>query len=327
MFELAAVRGVLLRALRAASCVGALAALVTWPARALAAEPAASRLRLEWHAPAGCPDREQAYAAIAAALGKPLPARETPAVVRVQIAQREDGRWNADIWMYGAEGSGERSFIGASCTDVAEAAALIVAMALDPTAAAARGESGAADARAGPSTDTPARLSAGLRLSADAGSLPEPSAGAALVFGLEHARLRAQLEAAAWLPQEARIGRDAELGGRFGLFTGALRGCFDVLLFAADALRAGPCLAFEAGLATGRGLDISEPGTDRDLWAAALGGVSLRHVGSSPVQLGLLVELGVPLHRLIWEIDDFAEVFRAAPVVGRLSLGAVWRFP
>ena len=327
MFERAAVRGVLLRALRAAACAGAIAAMAMWSARALAAEPAASRLRLEWHAPAGCPDREQAHAAIAAALGKSRPARETPAVVRVQIAQRADGRWNVDIWMYGAGGSGERSFIGASCTHVAEAAALIVAMALDPTAAAARGESDAAAAREGASTETSAGLSAGLRLSADAGSLPEPSAGAALVLGLELARLHAQLEAAAWLPQEARIGPDGELGGRFGLFTAALRGCFDVLLFAGDALRAGPCLGFEAGLVTGRGVDISEPGTDRDLWAAALGGVSLLHVGSSPVQLGLLVELGVPLHRPIWEIDDFAEVFRAAPLVGRLSLGAVWRFP
>jgi hypothetical protein len=315
-----------LRLLRAAAFAGAIAAQCSWPARAAAAEPAAPPLRLEWHAPAGCPDREHAQAAIAAALGKPLPPRDEPAVVRVQIAQREDGQWNADIWMYGADGSGERSFAGASCAHVADAAALIVAMALDPSAAPERADSDAGAARASLPNETALRFLLGLRVSGGTGSLPEPSAGIALALGVELGRLRAEVDAAAWLPQVARGGLDGEVGGRLGLFTGALRGCFDALRPGGGALRIGACLAFEAGVATGEGIDISDPQTDEHLWAAGLGGLSLRHAGRSPLRLGLLLELGAPLRRPIWEIDDF-EVFQAEPVLGRLSLSAGWLFP
>ena len=328
---------VLLRVLRCGAGVAIAAA--AWPALADAQASAGARLQLEWQAPEGCMDREAARAAIDAALGAPAPATDSAPprgaralppsdarpVARVRIAQLDDGRWNADIWMYGARGSGERSFEGASCANVAEAAALIVAMALD---AAREPERGAVPSEA-PDPDlarTATRFFAGLRAAFDVGSLPEPSAGAGLAFGVEHGAWRAELEGTAWLPQIARGAPPARVGGRFGLFTLGLRGCVDVLPGAA-VLQLGPCLGGEAGLATGRGVDISDPETNEHLWAAALGGLSLRYAGRSRLGFALLVEAGVPLRRPTWEIEEFSEVFRAEPVLGRAALTAAWLFP
>jgi hypothetical protein len=116
------------------------------------------------------------------------------------------------------------------------------------------------------------------------------------------------------------------VGGRFGLFTGGVRGCLDALPGDA-ALQLGPCLGGEVGVATGRGEDITDPETDEDLWAAALLGVSLRYARPANLYLALLVEAGVPLRRPTGEIPDFPDVFRASPVIGRASLTLGWLFP
>jgi hypothetical protein len=313
----------LVRILRGAARAALLAAAV-WPAVAAADERGPSRLQLEWQAPPGCLDRDEARAAIEAAPGASSRARGAKVVARVRIARLPDGRWNADIWMYGAQGSGERSFAGGSCAHVAEAAALIVAMALAPA-----DEPEPARVRPpGPEPDasTPTRFFAGVRAAGDVGSLPEPSAGAGLAFGVEHGALRGELEAIAWLPQVARGAPPERVGGRFGLFTAALRGCVDAIP-GSGAVQLGPCLGGEAGLATGRGEDISDPETNEHLWAAALLGLSLRHAGPSNLHLSLLVEAGVPLRRPPWGIDEFPDVFRASPVLGRASLTLAWRFP
>jgi hypothetical protein len=314
----------LVRILRGAALMALIAAAFR-PVVATADERTPSRLQLEWQAPPGCLDRDAARTAIESAPGASSRARGAKVVARVRIARLPDGRWNADIWMYGAQGSGERSFAGASCAHVAEAAALIVAMALAPAEEAERAQTPAPSPGAA-AASTPTRFFAGVRAAGDVGSLPEASAGAGLALGVEHGALRGELEALAWLPQVARSAGPERVGGRFGLFTAGVRGCVDALP-GAGALQLGPCLGGEAGLATGRGEDITDPETSEHLWAAALLGASLRHLGPSNLRLSLLVEAGVPLRRPPWGIPGFPDVFRASPVLGRASLTVAWLFP
>ena len=284
----------------------------------------APALQLQWEAPAGCPDRDAARAAIEAALGSQRGARTSAVVARVRIARLADCVWHAELWMYGARGSGERSLKGRSCAHVAEATALVIAMTLDVSDE----ERGGPPSPAQPGTRAapPApRFSLGVRATADAGSLPAPTAGAGVALGIELGALHAAVELTAWLPQFEAGAVQPGPGGRFGLWTAGARGCFVLLGF--GALQLGPCLGAEVGVATGRGVGISEPDTDEHVWLAGLGGLSLRHAGTSPLAVELALAAGVPLRRPTWEIEALAEVFRAAPVFGRAGLSLSWRFP
>jgi hypothetical protein len=304
------------------------AALMLACVRPAIAQPLPDSVVLEWYAPPGCPDRERARAAIAAALGERARAGTGRTVVRVQIAQRLDARWNADLWMYGAQGSGERTLTGASCADVTEATALIVAMALESNAEALDEPTPAARADADAQRGERMHFELGVHAAGDVGSLPEPTAGAGLGVGLAYGRLQLALDATAWLPQDEHSGEADRVGGRFGLFTAALRGCFAAAQLAARALRLGPCLGLEAGVATGEGVGNTDPESRSHLWAAGLLGLSAQlALGGGPFGVELRAELGVPMRRPIWEIPDFADVFQASPWLGRAALGAAYRFP
>jgi hypothetical protein len=309
------------------SVILALAALPTSLARA----QTTSRFELEWSVPAGCLDRESARAAIDDALDASGAAYHAPAVVRVTITEASSGRWNADIWMYDATGSGERSFEGTSCEQVAQAAALIVALAI-----ATAPEIEPADAKMPRSPERAAtsgaadrvRVTAGARWLGDLGSLPEPDLGLGIVVSLQYRRARAEGDASAWLPRTARDGLVADSGGRFSLYAGALRGCIDLLRSAGDAaLTLGPCAGAEAGVMVGRGFGLAVRRAKGVFWGAGFLGLSARYLGAAPLWMGFLGELGLPFHRAAWQVDDVRTVFRPAPVVARVALGVGWLFP
>jgi len=300
--------------------------------RALLQAQTKSRFELEWHVPQGCLDHDAARTAIENALGSGGSARTAPAVVRVTIEEVGSERWTADIWMYDAAGSGERSVEGTSCEQVAQATALIVALALsaDPATAAPQTQPSPPPAQAAtPDAATPLGFAAGARLVADFGSLPlpRPDLGFALVLGLQYRSVRAEAEGAAWLPRIAPEGLAANSVGSVFLYRGALRGCIDLVRTADGRFDLGPCAAAEAGATFGRGVDLTIKRTKNVFWAAGLLGLSARYLGAAPLWVGLLVELGLPLHRPAWQVDDSTTVFQAAPVIGRLAIGVGWLFP
>lgn len=274
-------------------------------------------------------DRDAARSAIEGAMGASAVQAKTHAVVRVHISQSDDDRFNADIWMYDETGGGERSFDGATCLQVAQATVMIVAFALD-------------DARANEDANAPAdpaqpaasehddhdrmRFGVGVRARGDIGSLPALDAGMALVLEARYRRFAAELEGSAWLPQITYSGPVSGSGGEFALYTGGLRGCFDLLGNGA-AWTLGPCAGAEAGMTTGSGVGVSERRNSRVFWATGLFGAGVRFLGGSPLEVGLLAEAGVPFHRAAWQLDDFGPVFQPAPVIGRASLGLSYLFP
>jgi hypothetical protein len=321
---------------RAACVIGATFGLLAFGvllpgAPAPASAQAGSRLKLQWNAPAHCPDRGHALAAIDSALGPADGRSGAPAVVRVTITQTGEARWTADIWMYDATGSGERSVAGSSCDQVAQAATLIVALAMatsNEVESNAAQQARAPGAAAHPETNYRLRSDAGVRVLGDTGSLPEPDLGLALTLGLGYRRLRAELDLSGWLPRLAAQDHVATRGGRFFLYTAALRGCVD-LLNAADGggFSLGPCLSAEAGATAGRGFGLSVRHTENVFWGAGLVGFSVRYLAAAPLWLGMLGEFGLPFHRPAWKIDDLGTVFQPGPWLGRVSLGAGWQFP
>lgn len=299
----------------------AVGAVLTAPTVA-AASPAHFELR--WSAPAGCPDRDDARAAIDKALGA-SPSDQHPAmVVRVTIGEVAPQRWSADIWMYGAAGSGERSVEAASCAQVAEAATLIVALAIavNPNVPdqASKTAAGA----------TPAAIVFGVHARAlgDVGSLPHPNLGIGLALTLQSGRLHAEAEVSGWLPRHAYDDASAVSGGKFSILAGGLRGCADLLLAApSGGFAFGPCAAVESGATIGQGFGLAVHRVRAEYWGAGMLGLSARYASASPLSLDLLAEVGLPWHRPTWQVDDVGPVFRPRAFFGRISFGVGWTFP
>lgn len=92
---------------------------------------ARERLRLEWQAPSRCPSSEHVEARVAALLGER--AREG-ATIAAQVEVREGGRrFEATLELRsGDDPPGRRSLADRDCGELAEAVALILALAVDP---------------------------------------------------------------------------------------------------------------------------------------------------------------------------------------------------
>jgi len=116
-----------LRAMPVLVCASA--ALVC--AEALAKEP----VSLSWKAPAGCPTEADVRAEIDRLLGTSK--AEAPLEVIVIVTRNEAGRHHAKLDIKGEDGPTTREVDAASCAAVSDAAALIVAMTIDPAAALA----------------------------------------------------------------------------------------------------------------------------------------------------------------------------------------------
>jgi hypothetical protein len=110
----------------------------------------------------------------------------------------------------------------------------------------------------------------GARAVFDAGSLPLPSAGVGPVLGFQFGAWRIAADATFWLPRLAS-GPDSGSEAQICLLSAALHGCY-LALQVAEQLGLEPCVAVEAGVARGHGvnvLDIAHPSAP---WAAVFAG-------------------------------------------------------
>ena len=99
--------------------------------------PAAARARrwvLDWHAPPGCPTGTAIQARVDALLGGPVPLAR---VMRVagEVRAQGDG-WQVVLVARTGDGRARRRLQGRDCAALGEVAALVVALAIDPTAVA-----------------------------------------------------------------------------------------------------------------------------------------------------------------------------------------------
>jgi hypothetical protein len=350
------------------------ATLASFPARA-------APVQLEWSAPGACPQAAHVHAEVERLVGGwEKVARERGIEAEAQVALTSPRRWRLVLRVRGAEAEGTRVLEGESCEALADAAALVLALALSPEAveeqAALAGASSGAEAVAGPRTSGPeepggaltapqpsekgrthdvaameepedgaspglgpveapahatptgeTRTSArlGLEIVGDAGTLPRPALGAAVVGGVAWRRLRVVGSVMALGPRRGTLEAPEGAGGRFLLVAAAVRVC-GVLL---DRRRGylGPCTALELGTLRGEGEGVSDPGRGRALWAAVAGGVQAGMRLMGPWFLTLRVEALVPLARPTFLLEGIGAVHRPSAAVGRVGLGLEVGFP
>lgn len=103
------------------------------PARALAAPVEPRAIDLRWEAPDGCPPIDEVRSEIARLLG--ASEQRQPIEVEIAVAREGDARLRLDLRIR-APSPGERVLRGDDCASMSRAAALIVAMSIDPDAVA-----------------------------------------------------------------------------------------------------------------------------------------------------------------------------------------------
>jgi hypothetical protein len=284
-------------------------------------------LDLQWVAADGCPDGASARAAIDRYVGERGQGALGPVSVRVELAPDGDGAWQGRVALRSRSGQGDRVFHGPSCDQVAEAATLIVAILLEPLKTTAKiREEASAPPPSEPAVET-AHVELGVQTSGDVGSLPAPTVGVGLVLGVRAGSALVDIQGSYWAPQRADHGPVPGSGGEMGLYAGSLRACVDVFRPRQGRFRLDPCARVELGLATGVGFGLPDRKESRDLWGAALGGLSA-WLSSAPLSSWISVEIGTPFARPIYRIDGYdSTVFRASPVLLRASSGVAWSFP
>ena len=99
----------------------------------LVAAPVAGpeQLRLEWQAPPSCPDTTQVHQMIIETLGDVDPEQLRPVAVRATLRPATSETFVLRMELEGG-GAGTRELSGPSCVELSDAAALVIAMAIDP---------------------------------------------------------------------------------------------------------------------------------------------------------------------------------------------------
>src|SRR5688500_9862962 len=122
--------------MRARAFIGLGVCALTWPSFAHA------DFALSWSAPRGCPDRAGVLQRMTRLLGRPPGAANQPRFsVRGEVTELSDRAprgYRVRLVSVTAEAPSERRVDGVSCERVTDAAALILAMAIDAEAVAAR---------------------------------------------------------------------------------------------------------------------------------------------------------------------------------------------
>jgi hypothetical protein len=228
-----------------------------------------------------------------------------------------------------ATSSAERALPGASCDEVVEATAVILALAMSPKNSApapvAPAATTAAQDRALAGPEQPAshrsggELSLKVGISGDSSVLPRPAFGFSGFVGLQSDVWTVQVGGSYFLQQRAALPQDENRGGDLALWTVWPSACGAPFRGRARLeLCAGP----ELGQILGEGFGISSPRHAAALWLGALGAAQLSLGLSSHFRvyaaLGAVVRL-TPNRPFV--LDGIATVHEPRRISGRASLG------
>lgn len=305
--------------------LGVLAIFAAAP-KAVAGEPRGFDLRYE--APPTCPDSGQFRVKVARRLGHSVDFDDhAGSIARVHIGLRENGATAVVSFEAAGVLPNQREFETTTCDEAVEAAALVVALFIDPTLSQAEADTVAARPQAKPppakpppaSTPTPpgATPAAPAAAAASAPEGPVKHSGfafgpaLALEFGIAPTVLvaaGAQVvfevypgRAGAWAPRFSLSGLAARSGvvgasaerGTFTWLSSQLDGCTSSFRLT-GALRFRPCVSAELGSLSARGNEgaIARPARATRLWASG----------------GLLPTLSLHAHPLLFELGFGARV-------------------
>lgn len=321
-------------------------AIVMAPAPAEASTPVPV-LALDWSAPAECPDGAHVKDRVEQLIGRSVGDRTLTATGRMSRSGSTTGaRYRLEL-LVGDELSGpaERRMAGADCARMAEAAALILALDIDPDAFAhvhaeppskpaeivsdapssaprqpVAPAGAAANEQKAPRPTRPSQIAidVGARIVFDHGSLPKPTAGLGVVATIARGSLSFDLGATAYQPRFAGGPRGGSGGAYVDLVTASARGC---LRTTDEPVAVGACLGGELGREGTRGAGIEQPGTSGALWGALLVALEARAWPKGSVSPTAGVTIGHAFAAPDVVIQGFGPLFEPPVAFFRLHLG------
>lgn len=296
------------------------------------------RIELKWSAPEACPPRSEVIAEarrLAAAegggAGRSLSARAT-------VVRTASGEWQLALQV-SEPASARRMLNGESCTAVARACALLLAMMV--SGAEEEPLPGEQSPPAGPSPraeklalpqpaprQPPAAYSGldgalGLRAALDVGTLPAPTPGLGLTGEIGWRMYRLSTWLGAYLPSTTGVGGVAGAEATFILAEGSLQGCVMPVF---ERLRVGPCLGAAAGIVWATTTGVAEAEAAAEVWVAPLAMLALRWpADASGLALEAAAGVAWPLRRPNFMLRQGAQVHQSDRISLRVQLGASWQ--
>ncbi|MDF2695446.1 MAG: hypothetical protein K0S65_3829 [Labilithrix sp.] len=327
--------------------MGAIASMT----RTANAEPTPLPLELAWDAPEGCPDSVVVRRRIERALSGPLTVPNT-ALARGKIEKADDGRFHLTMMVRARDVEDARTIDAASCVPLAEAFAVVVALAIDPTkdadgrderlavetpspapaapSAASRpvvgratGESPAP--RSAPASQWAPHVAFGLGGSIAWGALPEVSPGLVASVAVRIDRFRVGALGTLWMRQNARFG-----GDRGASLDMVEVGAFGAYMVPLGVFAIGPSANIEATYVRARGFGIQTPSTGSATWPTGVLGARMEARVARWLGLFARADLLFPIDapRLAVAMpSEVVRVFYPPTVSSRLTLGAEVVFP
>jgi hypothetical protein len=339
------------------------------PAIAVAGPPDPSGgVEFAWDAPSEtCPSEAEVVAELERLLGGPVADqgdRRLSAIARVR--READGAWDLRLWTVTSDATRQRSMVGEDCAVLAEAAALLAAMAIDPTVLERMGASDAAVEQADRAEEVaeteppPEPEPPPPEPETEIETEPPPPEPPATVTPAESSRRRVVLGIRAQggisygdLPSAGPILRVAlalgwdharfELEGHYGFRREArlddapdrgadLRAALGIVR-GCGVLRHRPshlefpiCAGVEAGGMLGVGVGLDEVRRGSIPWLAVDLAPGLVWAPIRNLAIGLSVEPWVALIRRRFEIDNLGVIWRPLPVGVRAMVGIEARF-
>lgn len=313
---------------------------MTWSVSVLAAPEVSSQhgVHLTWTAPIACPRASEVTARMAQLIVRPSDPR--PLIAEATVAEEPSG-YRLDLRIWQAQQPTVRTMRAATCGELADAVALLLALLSAPALPEPPPERTEASQRApvrtpeAPRTKplrsepAPSPWSWGAfgRAALTSGALPGWAPGFALGALADLERLRLNL-GAVWFPIAKRVVTDdsaqLEKGGKFSLVAANAQFCYRVVAARPDL---GLCGMAELGALRGSGFGTAQDQSRAELWAA-LGPSSAASMPlSDAVALSLEADLLFALNRPHFELDNVGPVHRPSAAALRVSLGMVVHFP
>jgi hypothetical protein len=317
----------------------------------------AADLDLAWSAPKECPSADSVRAATTRMTSKARGADPKATPLEAEARVEHADRWRVTLRTKRGSVTGERRIEASTCEALADATAVVLALALVapgdapeavpavPAAAAAPAEAPPASApRAEPTTDErprasepsaapPAReapspgsdrlmaehdLAVGAALAGDAATLPAPTMGGAAAIAWTPGRLRLEAGGAFYAGQ-SRTTDQSPAGADLRLLVAGARGCWAVVR---SVVEIAPCAGSDLNVLTAKGFGAPENYDTSAAWASGSAGALLRVPVASWLALRGQADFVVPFARPRFVVEGEGAIHRPAPSGLRGALGA-----
>lgn len=278
--------------------------------------------------------------------GPPL----SPMTVRADGAVRRSSstRFELELTIQAGDDEDQRHIDASSCSALAEASAVVIALAIDRARTSGPSSSDAGTAASAPppvdsavstsspspkapalaaKTEEPVRLAVALSPALDVGTLPKAAGGLILDAGLRVRRFRFGVDGSAWLPQDVEFEPVTHAGATFTMLT---VGGWAAYMLPAGPISLGPAVGVDATFVHLEGFGIRAPVASWTSWPTVVLGARAEARLTRWLGLTARVALTLPIDPPTFTLGSSStavSLHEPSVISGRFSVGPEFVFP